>query len=223
MPVTLAMMKTILCVSVSPSTQDKLGELQALVMQLLGERNMLHSYHEEASSSSPSRQHLANGHGHTHAAPLDQALQATRSAVQQTLSNGPVDNYSGESVRSGRSARCTVSFSFFQATLGGGGNPHKGWKQRWKYPQKGNVNTSIVGFFLKQCLHMQKSHQKWWTQRYSWERRKRRRDESANDLIFIWFFLVKRHLFSYFPITWRQHLLEAVQQSHLFNKNGMKK
>nr|KAG5712114.1 hypothetical protein BaRGS_020840 [Batillaria attramentaria] len=30
--------------------QDKLGELQALVMQLLGERNMLHSYHEESAS-----------------------------------------------------------------------------------------------------------------------------------------------------------------------------
>ena len=30
------------------SDQDKLGELQALVMQLLGERNMLHSYTEES-------------------------------------------------------------------------------------------------------------------------------------------------------------------------------
>ena len=47
------------------SIQDKLGELQALVMQLLGEKHMLHSYHEEATGlaatprASPA---LTNGH-----------------------------------------------------------------------------------------------------------------------------------------------------------------
>lgn len=33
--------------------QLKLGELQTLMMQLLGEKNMLHNYHEESSLRSP--------------------------------------------------------------------------------------------------------------------------------------------------------------------------
>jgi len=33
--------------------QNKLGQLQALVMQLLGERNMLHSYHSHNSTALP--------------------------------------------------------------------------------------------------------------------------------------------------------------------------
>ncbi|XP_070176381.1 golgin subfamily A member 2-like isoform X2 [Littorina saxatilis] len=70
--------------------QDKLGELQALVMQLLGERNMLHSYHEE-SSGEP----ITNGHGHARAIKQlmhDPALQPHLNA--QSLTNGPVeDNY----------------------------------------------------------------------------------------------------------------------------------
>ncbi|XP_046556610.1 golgin subfamily A member 2-like isoform X2 [Haliotis rubra] len=55
--------------------QGKLGQLQALVMQLLGERNMLHSYTEEASrpaDNSDLEQHLNSsishkqGHKHHH-------------------------------------------------------------------------------------------------------------------------------------------------------------
>ena len=49
--------------------QDKLGELQALVMQLMGEKNMLHSYAQESRRPvSPmfdphaiQSQHLVNG------------------------------------------------------------------------------------------------------------------------------------------------------------------
>lgn len=41
----------------------KLGELQTLMMQLLGEKNMLHNYHEESSLLAPDTKiqpHLSN-------------------------------------------------------------------------------------------------------------------------------------------------------------------
>ncbi|XP_050389727.2 golgin subfamily A member 2 isoform X1 [Patella vulgata] len=50
--------------------QGKLGQLQALVMQLLGERNMLHSYNEESilqkSTENDIQPHLAHKHHHHH-------------------------------------------------------------------------------------------------------------------------------------------------------------
>ncbi|CAG5119625.1 unnamed protein product, partial [Candidula unifasciata] len=55
--------------------QDKLGELQALVMQLLGERNMLHSYNVESRQSPP----------------LQQQQQQ-----QQQINNGPVSSYEND-------------------------------------------------------------------------------------------------------------------------------
>ncbi|KAH9500271.1 hypothetical protein Btru_073590 [Bulinus truncatus] len=55
--------------------QDKLGELQALVMQLLGERNMLHSYNEETKLTPPKQQ------------PQKQ---------MQPLSNGTVNSYDND-------------------------------------------------------------------------------------------------------------------------------
>ncbi|GFO02133.1 golgin subfamily a member 2 [Plakobranchus ocellatus] len=44
--------------------QDKLGELQALVMQLLGERNMLHSYNEESRLTPTPGQQQEHQHHH---------------------------------------------------------------------------------------------------------------------------------------------------------------
>ena len=49
--------------------QDKLGELQALVMQLMGEKNMLHSYAQESrrpvspmfDPHAAQSQHMVNG------------------------------------------------------------------------------------------------------------------------------------------------------------------
>lgn len=73
--------------------QDKLGELQALVMQLLGERNMLHSYHEESVTQVNGHDH-AHGHSHAHRhASLDGTIQPHLAANKaQSLSNGPVSN-----------------------------------------------------------------------------------------------------------------------------------
>ncbi|KAL8596529.1 hypothetical protein ACOMHN_041591 [Nucella lapillus] len=61
--------------------QDKLGELQALVMQLLGERHMLHSYHEETS-----------GAQHGPLTPHHPPAELLTSALSQPLANGPLDN-----------------------------------------------------------------------------------------------------------------------------------
>ncbi|XP_076454481.1 golgin subfamily A member 2-like [Babylonia areolata] len=69
--------------------QDKLGELQALVMQLLGERHMLHSYHQEAST--PHTPLNGHGHAHTHAHAHTKGDMAA-SALTQSLANGPVEN-----------------------------------------------------------------------------------------------------------------------------------
>ena len=66
-------------------------------MQLLGERNMLHSYHEESSS-----QPITNSHGHTRVHKhimAEQSLQPHLTThTAKDLSNGPVENnYSGQS------------------------------------------------------------------------------------------------------------------------------
>ncbi|CAL1537154.1 unnamed protein product [Lymnaea stagnalis] len=61
--------------------QDKLGELQALVMQLLGERNMLHSYNEE-SRLTP---RLPHQHHHQQ-----------QKQPQQQMSNGTISSYDNE-------------------------------------------------------------------------------------------------------------------------------
>lgn len=75
--------------------QDKLGELQALVMQLLGERNMLHSYHEESAASIMHNGHShghSHSHGRMHKSHIDPALQPHLNA-QRAVMNGPADGY----------------------------------------------------------------------------------------------------------------------------------
>ncbi|BFZ20286.1 hypothetical protein BsWGS_23325 [Bradybaena similaris] len=65
--------------------QDKLGELQALVMQLLGERNMLHSYNVESRQSpQPQRQQQ------------QQYQQHQQQQQQQQISNGPDNSYEND-------------------------------------------------------------------------------------------------------------------------------
>lgn len=68
-------MKTDGCLSLT--CQDKLGELQALVMQLLGERNMLHSYNQETKLS-PQKQQPQHQQPQKH---------------QQAMSNGTLNSY----------------------------------------------------------------------------------------------------------------------------------
>ena len=46
--------------------QQKLGELQALVMQLLNERNLLHSFNGNIPTSEPGSTHTAKNHPHKH-------------------------------------------------------------------------------------------------------------------------------------------------------------
>ncbi|KAK6980403.1 golgin subfamily A member 2 [Biomphalaria glabrata] len=60
--------------------QDKLGELQALVMQLLGERNMLHSYNQETKLS-PQKQQPQHQQPQKH---------------QQAMSNGTLNSYNND-------------------------------------------------------------------------------------------------------------------------------
>ncbi|XP_005113566.2 golgin subfamily A member 2 [Aplysia californica] len=67
--------------------QDKLGELQVLVMQLLGERNMLHSYHEETTTHSPQ-------HHHPDMAVAQQ--QRPQKQQHQALSNGTMNAYEND-------------------------------------------------------------------------------------------------------------------------------
>ncbi|XP_064616088.1 golgin subfamily A member 2-like [Liolophura sinensis] len=106
--------------------QAKLGQLQALVMQMLGERNMLHSYNIETDKhqqlfNHPHHHH--HHHGNHEATPVDPAIQPHLSG-QQPLKNGKMDteewpDYSSssdsgsevEAIVAGRDDLSTVSAS----------------------------------------------------------------------------------------------------------------